>query len=698
MLNADDPYTLSSRHRLTEAIGQKRPLVLWVGAGASRWAGLPSWRDCAARTRKAFARYVQGFPDEEARRLISTERFPALFQLCKDADAKLYNRLLVDQFSSPVIGNLYNQLIAKLKGIVPLQIVTTNIDLCLELNLGVMNVIERNDLERSSECIQNGTPFVAKLHGSVSDIQSVVFSTDDYQRIKRDAGYISAVRAIFSQASVIFLAYGVKDDYVLKLIAEDDSEHRLFGNGPHFRVTDSPSAPLNGLYSIGFRINVHGDHRAALTVLDLVDQAKSLSVFEAAKIQENPERRIKESGFYISDFKPSGTHPSGQTVTLANAEDEAFRATMQVGLGFVQGELPSSQTVAFHDLAVGLMCFDRVFLPLDSLGLLHERATSPVFWALVDSGALKFIDILHFPSILSRPGEPIGDIGVYSARSPEDEDPRPSMTVVRKMLKPAPGMEAEGEKRIESLSPNVTVFADSERLGLPAMVRDALLLPHVSQLLGFSDYLGPANIPSWLAHPTLRLAHLVQTGMICDQFQIRAARVPFGGVSLLSAAFSVKPAAQSVYEYASYVLTGAYGSNLSTFIEQHQTVLLSVLKFRESSEGEALRREVADRIATNEGAEFSAAIEGGLAAAIPLSVIQSARNKFSTLIRTDSAKASATAIWADSNTDDRSLRLWRERSRELLWVEAKARGAKSDSACICGSGDRLRDCCLRPLN
>ncbi|MFP5235955.1 MAG: SEC-C metal-binding domain-containing protein [Acidobacteriota bacterium] len=30
-------------------------------------------------------------------------------------------------------------------------------------------------------------------------------------------------------------------------------------------------------------------------------------------------------------------------------------------------------------------------------------------------------------------------------------------------------------------------------------------------------------------------------------------------------------------------------------------------------------------------------------------------------------------------------------------AEVKARGLKSDSPCLCGSGDRLRDCCLRPL-
>jgi hypothetical protein len=103
------------------------------------------------------------------------------------------------------------------------------------------------------------------------------------------------------------------------------------------------------------------------------------------------------------------------------------------------------------------------------------------------------------------------------------------MSVIRKMLKPSRRHEAEGERRIESLSAHVIVFADSVRLGLAAKVKGALLLPHVSRPLGFSDYAVPSRIPLWLAHPTLRFAHLVQTGLICDQLQIRAARVPFWG-------------------------------------------------------------------------------------------------------------------------------------------------------------------------
>lgn len=229
------------------------------------------------------------------------------------------------------------------------------------------------------------------------------------------------------------------------------------------------------------------------------------------------------------------------------------------------------------------------------------------------------------------------------------------------------------------------------------MVRCALLLPRVSQLLGYSDYIVPNAIPRWLAYPTLRFAHLVQTGLICNRLGIRAARVPFGGVSLLSAAFSIQTGEQTAYDYASFVMAGAFGSNLSTYIERNPAALLLILKFRESAEGEALRREIADRLDTNDGTQFSSAIEGTLKKAVPTAVLQAARNKFSTLIKAAGPTVSADAVWADQSTGDPSLWRWRARSRELLLKEAGLRGVRSDSPCLCGSGDRLRDCCMRPL-
>jgi hypothetical protein len=646
--------------------------------------------------RRDFAKAVPGFKDNLAKSYIASEGYPDLFQLCSDMDRALYNRTLIDQFSSPTFGPVYGQLIEGLRKIAPLQIVTTNVDLCLEQQLGPIDVIERTDLERCGDSILSGTPFVAKLHGSISSIASIVFTKSDYQLVVRNSEFMAAVKSLFSMASVVFLGYGLKDDYVLNLIAENEEEHPLFGNGPHFRVTSSPGPPENGVHLIGYKTAQHEDHRAAITVLNQIEQQRSPAIFEVVSTPKFVAQSRCESGFYISYFRPSGAHISGHAFEAVSTEGE-LKINALVGLGFVEGELPDNVTVAFHDLAVGLTCFDRVFLPLNALYLLHDRATSEVFWALMDSGAIRFVDVVHQPLYVSVPESLFGDVGVTVIRDPKQMEERSTMSEIRRIIKPAPGKEEEGNKRIDGLASRVERFADSMALNLGQMVRDALLLPRVSKLLGYSDYAVSSRIPRWLAYPTLRFAHLVETGLICNQLNIRASRVPFGGVSLLSAAFNIKPAEQTVFEYASFVMAGAFGSNLSTYIERNPGALLGLIKFRESTEGEALRREVSDRLDANDGTEFSAAIEGSLQRAIPTAVLQAARNKFSTLIKAESRAASADALWADKSTGDSSLWLWRARSRELLLGEAKARGVRSDSPCLCGSGDRLADCCLRPL-
>jgi hypothetical protein len=106
MLNADDPYTSASLHRLKEVIRQRRQLVLWVGAGASRWAGLPSWHHSANQMRKTFSKSVPDFPNDLAGSHIATKTYPDVFQLCRDLDSALFYTILLEQFSVPVINSL----------------------------------------------------------------------------------------------------------------------------------------------------------------------------------------------------------------------------------------------------------------------------------------------------------------------------------------------------------------------------------------------------------------------------------------------------------------------------------------------------------------------------------------------------------------------------------------------------------------
>ncbi|MFP5235945.1 MAG: SIR2 family NAD-dependent protein deacylase [Acidobacteriota bacterium] len=586
---------------------------------------------------------------------MESEDFPQLFELCRKFDEALYHRNLRDQFSAPKLEPLYLQFMEKLRLQNPVQVVTTNVDLCLEQNLGQIPVIERSDLELLGNSISSRRAFIAKLHGSISSINSTVFATSDYESIQSNEIYIAAVSTLFSAASVVFLGYGAKDDYVLKLLARDHLIHNLFGGGPHFLVTDKPGPPEKDLYRIGYSILQHPDHRAALSVLTFLHQSRTSPIVEASRQADAVEASsvaAAGTGFFISTFYPSGTHVSSQTVNLKKIDEGGMEIKGTLGLGFQQGELRSSEPVAFHDLCVGLVCFDRIYLPLSALVVLHERATSEVFWALIDSGALSFIDIVHEPFFVSTPDSVTGNVGVARIQDPHTSETRTSMSVVRKMLKPAPGNEEIGEQKINSLQNRVTTFEDSEKLNLGAMVRSALLLPKVSQLLGFSDYTQPNAIPSWLAYPTLRLAHLVQSGLICNRLLLRASRVPFGGVTLLSAAFGVMPPDETVYEYASFVLTGAFGSNLSALIEHNPKLILQLLKFRETQEAIALRKEIGARLKTNDGNEFSAAIEGALKKTLGASILQAARNRASEFMKAPHEKASVSAIWTDSQMLD----------------------------------------------
>ena len=101
--------------------------------------------------------------------------------------------------------------------------------------------------------------------------------------------------------------------------------------------------------------------------------------------------------------------------------------------------------------------------------------------------------------------------------------------------------------------------------------------------------------------PYLRMAHLVHTGMICTELGIQAAKVPFGGAQLVSAAFGIKMGEESAEQYASYVLSGSFNTDLGALIQQDLRIFNAILSFRNSSEGLAFRRAVSSVLTVPSG-------------------------------------------------------------------------------------------------
>jgi hypothetical protein len=695
MLNADDPTTVASLKRLRKIVNRReRPIVLWVGAGASKWAGLPSWEELARILRREMFDLADGFDNQAAVFNLNKNNYTAVFELCKQTNQQIYYRALARILGECKAGDVYVRFVCEVRKLAPFFVVTTNADLCLEQHLPGSIVVEPSNIERLTALLNEQRSFVGKLHGSVSAIEKAVFTSEDYRQLLQDKQFQSQITALFNQATVIFIGYGLKDRYVLDLLSEDADNKSLFGNGPHFVLTPNTGDAPVGVHRINYSIARFGDHRAALTILDYLQQCRPVAEIteDIAPVLESKN----ESAFYISDFKPPGTYQDGFNITYASLDKTAGQhseGTLRFGLGFVTEELPTTTTRALHDLLVGLICFDRIYLPFLSAFPLLATVGEDIVKRLLESEVLTFVHSEQDPAIRFDADVLMGSVSLITPRGKDGVAPRSPRELLERFITPVLGKEQQAEQLFEQLTTRTVRFAEAEHLDLLFLVREAILMPEVSRLLGVGDAVVPSTVPSWLSHPYLRLAHLIQTELICSNFNIQAARVPFGGPRLISAAFGLDQSVSFADQYASYVFSGRFDSNLSFYVQQNPAVLFSVLGFRESQQGISLRAEIRDMLRANRATEFSTSVDAGLKQNVPTGVLDAARDRLLSLLAPENRTA-VPAVWTEPVFGDGSTRLWRRRAERELLRLCEERAITKDSACICGSGDKLRMCCL----
>ncbi len=700
MLDTQDTETIYAIRALREIANERsRPLILWIGAGASRWCGYPSWEGLADTLHSRFLKTEKGYEKDRALDRLSAKDFPAIFQLCKQANRNLYNLLLVNSFGVPRKTPVYDRFLDLLSRITPLQILTTNVDEALEKNLPEAVTVQRTDLERVSDLIQTQKAFVCKMHGTISSIESTVFTSDDYRGLLETRPFLDLIHFLFSKCCVLFLGYGLRDDYLVNALETASSLRPVFGAGPHFAVLAARDQRLPGsVRIITYAPDQRGDHRSSLSVLDILARARNAPQIETPSDKSDGEiAQAPLSAYYVADFTPPGIWQSSQNVQAVGAGGRTINFI--VGTGFVDSEVPFRASTAMHDLTVGLICFDFVYLPLTDLGKVHQLLGSQRFWDLVGAGALRFV---YFPGslVVLYPDQTTmhgGDLGLVKLTA-EGATPPGVPQVIRKQLGAAPGKESEVEELFKRLEALVTVVGEKESAALPELVRGTLIHPLVQKALGFSEDFLPTSIPRWNVFPVLRLGHLVSVGEICHQLRIPATRIGFGGETLVSAAFSVAGANDWAEEAASYLLSGRSNTDLGELVFNDPALLTAILKFRDTQEGTELRQRIREILLTNEGNEFVASVNAGLKRNIPLRVLEQARNQMSGLLLAQSDRYPLTgAIWNNIPNSDTALHLWRRRSLQILQELCNAKGIGLYDLCPCRSGAKLRFCCLSPL-
>lgn len=688
MFNSSDLGTQTALLELRNISVSGRPTIIWIGAGASNWAGFPRWSELAEDLHSKFLKFESKYDRQKGAQALKEHRFPLVFSLCKKVNQARYFQILFEALKARPIAPVYERFIKLLGDINPLRIITTNIDMSLEANLKGVPAFERSNIDFVKRALALNESFLLKLHGSSSEIENTIWTESDYAGLVDDSRFLDNLSQILGQASVLFVGYSLRDAYILELLERNNRNAQLLGDGPHFVVTSemSPCQAPENVRVIQYLTSNFADHRGALAAIDLLRQGE----VEPLSLRSNGHEKLVNA-IYIPDYLSAGTWTTSQTMTFAN-EDGVDVGRAIVGSGFVQQEIPKIPSSALHDLVVGLMCFDRIYFPVFGIGRLVQDIGKDLFWRLVGNDVFRFVWKTSQLAILFDGVESISDghLGSLTVQSASDPTAGRTLAEIITAQLPEECSSESGRDKVISVIDKVTVKFDGSVLDEhPALACGALLSPKLRLDIGLSDGILPTSIPEWVAFPVIRVATVVQDAEISRHLGALAAKMPFGSDALANATYGIAANKHSASDYVGYVVAGRFKAELGALVIRNPELLAKIVLFRETALGEEFRREVAELLESNSGAEFVAAVNGRLRDALSFDILERARDHFVDVRLADGR----VSVLASSSAGADPFKLWRRRSGEILRAKCNALGTKPYDPCPCGSGDKLKFCC-----
>ena len=364
MLDGNDKDTWYSIRELQQVASKGgKPLLLWIGAGASSWCGYKRWPELADEFHSKFLRLEKTYNKEEGLSLIREKDYPKFFQFCQDLNSRLYYSSLAENFTPREITPVYSRFVQSLNQISPSHLITTNVDECLEREVDNISVIQRSDGERAIDLLSNKQSFLYKIHGSISEIKSTIFTISEYQDLIAKESFLNVVQHLFLSTHVVFISYGLQDKYVIQLLKKTSSVRRIFGDGPHFAVLPMLCDLPENVRLIKYIPRLHEDHRAQIQVVEEIRRMVN-SLDETIPETKTRSQKDLESVHLISSFYIPGTHTTSQTLNIKRGDGKSGNHQLIVGEGFVENEMYSTAATGMHDLIVGLLCFNNTYMPL----------------------------------------------------------------------------------------------------------------------------------------------------------------------------------------------------------------------------------------------------------------------------------------------------------------------------------------------
>lgn len=326
MINTDQIKTVRAARELLEEVARSdRRLVYWVGAGASAWAGYPLWNDLSEIVHRAFSRYESGYDAQYGLELLQTGNYPTFFEKIKSASPQRYNRLIKEQFTIQQPTPVYSRFLSAISSIQPIRLITTNVDEMLEKGLEGVQTVQRDDIEQILDLNASDKSYLLKLHGSVSDIESVVFTKSDYDAVWSSYRVPDILSKVIVESSLVFIGYSLQDQSVVELLERSDQLRSLLGDGPHFAILPQDNTQLPpSVRIIEYKPIPYKDHRTSITVIEEVT---------ASRKGQDPDYIPQEaasnliSAHLLFDIFPPGTWSTSYTAEATSSSGDEVSVT-----------------------------------------------------------------------------------------------------------------------------------------------------------------------------------------------------------------------------------------------------------------------------------------------------------------------------------------------------------------------------------
>ena len=293
--NSDRDYKSQIRADIEDCVSRMacQP-ILFIGSGLSkRYFSGPSWDELLQQLaqgcpliEKDYAYYKQTLKTHIA----VGEEFARLYQ--QWAWAKGKNQFPADMFGedvseqayikysiaqriqsitptalSAVAGKEMQAEIAALQGIKPHAVITTNYDSFLEMIFPEYQPIIGQNIIHGSPVLFGE---IFKIHGCVSDYNSLVFTQQDYDEFMRKKKYLSAkLLTFFSEHPLLFLGYSAADPNIRAILS--DIDEAIPRPGP-------AGAIIPNIYILEWRKEIPADYVPAREKLIAIEEGRSIRI------------------------------------------------------------------------------------------------------------------------------------------------------------------------------------------------------------------------------------------------------------------------------------------------------------------------------------------------------------------------------------------------------------------------------------